>query len=286
MDKKILIIKINNQIFRKIRGKLMKPGEEFEIRCYEYLKRLYTTDTTSFHLEGGMNSTKSDIAVIKNGYIDFYIEVKDTLAQSGQFVLLPDEESRTFVFSPRNHSEPNEMTEIIIKYMNSDFDRFNNAGTAGESLNIDSTVFSNWIIQHYAEKNVKYVISYKNDYVILPIRKFAKYFTIFAKYRIKKSGSGEPAKKDISTVKAMIQSFYPMVSFSSQGKKLFANIDSKITQDRFIIGKYNYYFSKHDNNIYEIRRLSNTYNMNVIFSIQLKQSQDQSDLDEFKADLF
>mgnify|MGYP000959716052 FL=1 len=110
----------------------MRPGEEFEIKCYEYLKHNYSVGRVSFCHEGGMDSTKSDIAVIKDGRIKFYIEVKDTVSQSGQFVLLPNEESSTFVFSRRNHSEPNEMTEIIIEYMNSNFDRFNNAGTAGE----------------------------------------------------------------------------------------------------------------------------------------------------------
>ena len=50
----------------------MKPGEAFERRCYEYLKHLYSTDKISFEHEGGMDSTKSDIAVLKNGIIDFY----------------------------------------------------------------------------------------------------------------------------------------------------------------------------------------------------------------------
>jgi len=264
----------------------MRPGEEFEIKCYEYLKNLYdNVGKSTFHREGGMDSTKSDIAVIKNGQINFYIEAKDSNAQSGQFVLLADEESETFVFSPRNHSEPNEMTEIIIEYMNSDFVRFNNAGTAGEALNIDSSVFSKWIIKHYIEKNVKYVISYKDHYVILPIHKFDKYFDIFAKYRIKKSGSGEPSKKDIPDVKQPIEAFYKTVSFTTQGKKLFASLNEPISQDRFILGKYTYYFSEQSAGIYEIRRLSNTYNMNVIFSIQLKKSQDPLDLAEFEEDL-
>lgn len=263
----------------------MRPGEEFEIRCYEYLRHLYNVGNITFHREGGMDSTKSDIAVVKDGQTNFYIEAKDTSAQSGQFVLLPDQESKTFVFSPRNHSEPNKMTEIMVEYMNSDFDRFNNAGTAGEALDIDSSIFSEWIIKYYREKNVKYVISYKNNYVVLPIRRFAAYFDILANYRIKKSGSGEPAKKDIPAVKQAIELLYPTVSFITQGKKLFASLSESISQDRFIIGKYTYYFSGQASGEYEIRRLSNTYNMNVIFSIQLKKLQDPSDLAEFEADL-
>lgn len=263
----------------------MKPGEAFEIGCYEFLKESYNKEGLTFHHEGGMDSTKSDIAVIKNGIIDYFIEAKDTNAQSGQFVVQPNEQTKTFVFSPKNHSQPNEMTEIMINYMNQDFDRFNNAGTAGESLDIDPAIFSNWIIEYYKSKNVKYVITYQNNYIILPIRKFAKYFQISAVYRIKKSGSGEPAKKDFSTVINTIAKRYPDAEFSTKGKKLFTTIPSNITQDRFMLGNYTYYLSKQTLDLCEIRRLSNTYNMNIIFSIHLKCLQDPSDLIEFESDL-
>ena len=42
----------------------MKPGEAFEIGCYEFLKESYNKEGLTFHHEGGMDSTKSDIAVI------------------------------------------------------------------------------------------------------------------------------------------------------------------------------------------------------------------------------
>lgn len=263
----------------------MRPGEQFELRCYEYLKEFYKAKDTDFHHEGGMNSTKSDIAAVKNGRIDFFIEAKDAAAQSGQFVLLPDEESETFVFSPRNHSEPNEMTDIIIEYMNSDFQRFNNAGTAGQSLEIDTSVFADWIIEHYKDKNVKYVISYGRDYVIFPIRKYEQYFNIIANYRIKKSGSGEPAKRDIPAVKQIIKNHYASAQFTQIDKKLFVDISETICEDRFVLGNYTYYLSEQSSGDYEVRRLSNTYNMNVIFSIKLIKSQDENDLEEFESDL-
>lgn len=261
----------------------MRPGEAFEIECYNYLQKKYGD---RFYREGGMDSTKSDIAVIKNNLTAFFIEAKDAAAQSGQFVLFPDEETKKFVFSSRNKSEPNEMTDIIIDYMNRDFDRFNSAGTAGESLDIDSDVFSNWIIQHYIDKDVKYVISYRNGYVILPIEKFDEYFDISAKYRIKKSGSGKPAKKDILAIAEIINNTYSSAEFYPEEKSLFVKIPENVYTPKFILGKYTYYLSKTEySNIYEVRRLSNTYNMNVIFSIQLRRSQDKADLKEFEADL-
>lgn len=263
----------------------MRPGEQFELRCFEYLKKFYKTKETNFYHNGGMDSTKSDIAAIKNGRIDFFIEVKDAVAQSGQFVLLPDEEREVFVFSPRNHSEPNEMTDIIINYMNSDFQRFNNAGTAGQSLEIDTNIFADWIIEHYKDKNVKYVISYGSDYVIFPIRKFENYFNIIANYRIKKSGSGKPAKKDIPAIKQIIEEYYTTARFTQEEKKLFVDISEKVQKDKFVLGNYTYYLSEQTSGNYEVRKLSNTYNMNVIFSIELIKTQDENDLKEFESDL-
>jgi len=263
----------------------MKPGEAFETKCYEYLKRLYKTPNTDFYHQGGMDSTKSDIAVIKNGRISFFIEAKDASAQSGQFVLLPDEDTKTFVFSPRNRSVQNEMTNIIINYMNSEFNRFNNAGTAGQALNIDTGVFANWIIGYYEGKNVKYVISCDKDYVIFPIRKFARYFDITANYRIKKSGSDEPAQKDIENVKQAVKARYGTASFSQLQKKLFVTIAEPMATYNFVLGEYTYKLSKRDTSTYEIRKLSNTYNMNVIFGIQLIKSQSPEDLREFEEEL-
>ena len=264
----------------------MNPGEAFEIRCYEYLKQFYKHKQAKFDRKGGMDSTTSDIAVIKNNQVDFYIEAKDSSAQSGQFVLLPDEEKKTFVFSPRNHSEPNDMTNIMIEYMNQDFELFNNAGTSGEQLDIDTNVFAGWIVEHYKDRNVKYFISYNKDYVVLPIRKFASYFDVIANYRIKKSGSGDPAKKDFNIVKSTIKNMYPSVSFTEDNKKLYVLISTPLASDKFQLGNYTYFFSKQDQpGLYRIKKLSNTYNMNVIFSIQLKKKQDSDDLKEFESDL-
>lgn len=263
----------------------MRPGEAFEIACYEYLKNFYSERNCKFYHEGGMDSTQSDIAVVKNGKIDFFIEAKDSIAQSGQFVLIPDENTETFIFSKRNRSKPNEMTNTIIEYMNRSFHRYNCAGTAGEVLDIDTSVFSQWIIEHYKERNVKYVISYDRGYIIFPIRKFNSYFDISATYRIKKSGSGEPAKKDIEMVKQKIKNIYPSVFFKNEGKKLLVKIEAPLTIDRFVLGKYTYYFSEKSTNIFEIRKLSNTYNMNVIFSIKLIKPQDANDLEEFESEI-
>lgn len=263
----------------------MYPGEEFEIRCYEYLKRMYSTQNVDFKREGGMDSTISDIAVIKDGRTAYYIEAKDSKAQSGQFVLIPNSEKEKFVFSTKNKSEENEMTDIIIDYMNNDFSRFNTAGTSGEKIDIDSSIFSDWIIRHYKEKGVKYIISKKKEFVICPIDRFSAYFDIIAKFRIKKSGSTSPSPKDYQMIKDAIMPYYSDASFITNDGKFFATIEKSITKDHFVLGKYTYLLAKRNPDFYEIRRLSNTYNMNVIFSICIKSEQEPNDLLKFTSDL-
>lgn len=269
----------------------MRPGEQFELVSLEYLRKNYGKDGIEFIHHNTADSTGSDIEVIINGRSEFYIEVKDTAAQSGQFVLLPDDTSRRFIFSPRNKSLPNEMTELIIAYMNEDYDRFNAAGTAGEALNIDSDIFTQWIIGYYKEKKVKYVISKKNRIIICPIERFGEYFNVSASFRIKKSGSTEPSIKYISDVIAILQKQFGITDIYRQtvnGKrKLFANTSASLSKVRFELGNYTYYLSPNtDMGRFEVRQLSNTHNKNVIFSINVKREQLASDLEQFKMELF
>ena len=261
----------------------MIPGEKFETSCYEFLKEKYKN--VEFYHEGKMDSTKSDIAVIKNNNIKFYIEAKDTKAQSGQFVLIPDKENETFIFSPRNKSKPNEMTDIIITYMNQSFEKFNSAGTSGQSIDIDSSVFAKWITNYYQSKNVKYVISFGKDYVILPIRKFSEYFEITAKFRIKKSGSSNPAKKDLENIVQTVKTIYPSAYLELNDKKLIADISSPLRSKRFNLNGNTYFFSEQSPNVYRINKLSKTYHMNVIFSIKLIKEQSLNDLKEFESNI-
>jgi len=260
----------------------MLPGERFEIECYNYLIKKYGNH---FRHEGNMDSTKSDIAVIKNGNPVFYIEVKDTTAQSGQFVLLPNEKEKTFDFSPRNKSESNCITKAIIDYMNKDFQSYFNAGTAGKPIDLDSKIFTDWIVNHYISKKVKYVISFKDDFVILPIQKFGEYFSVSATYRIKKSGSSKLAKKDFTNAQMIILNKYKTSKFNIEDSSLFVNINERVSVKSFEFGKYTLYLSEIGTNQYMVRKLSNTRNMNVIFSIKLKRYQDKVDLTGFEKNI-
>lgn len=268
----------------------MKPGEQFELEILAYLKKNYENDDIKFIHHDTADSTGSDIEVIIYGSSEFFIEAKDTTAQSGQFVLLPDDTTRTFIFSLRNKSVPNEMTEIMIAYMNAEYDRFNVAGTAGETLNIAPDIFTQWIIGHYKEKNVKYVISKRSRIIICPIDKFGEYFEVSANFRIKQSGSSEPSSKYVDAVIDALQQNYGITDIYKQTingkKKLFVNAPASLSKVRFKLGNNTYYLSPQDTaESFEVKQLSNTRNKNVIFTINVKKEQNPEDLAQFKSEL-
>lgn len=257
--------------------------QQFEDNCFNFLNKSYGTKCNLRAL-GKSDSTQPDIR-IQTLKSDFYIEVKEPNAQSGQFVLLPDADKQKFIFSSRNKTVPNEFTDIITDYMNNDFNRFNSAGTAGQSLDINKNIFSHWIVNYYQSKGVKYFITKGSNYIIFPISKFEKYFEITAKYRIKRSGSTEPSKKYQLDVTNILKSKYEVIDTNVNGKKLFVTGEDSLSKVRFMMGDYEYYLAPKGRNIYEVRQLSNTYNMNVIFSISLKMGQDPSDLAVFEREM-
>ena len=86
-----------------------------------------------FH-QGDADLTAPDILVKTSSINSFYIDAKRSPAQCGQFVLLPDLEAGTFEYSRLNVNRTNSYAEMIINYMNDDFDAFREADTAGKIL--------------------------------------------------------------------------------------------------------------------------------------------------------
>lgn len=245
----------------------MKIWEDFEIKCTNYLNERFGTYAHFFH-NGGSDSTVSDILVKTNNGNSFYIDAKHSPAQCGQFVLLPDIETCTFEYSTKNTTTINIYTQKIIDYMNENFNNFREAGTSGKNINMPQgpSIFSNWIIQYYQEKGVDFFIT--NDYTILPVEKFKEYFNVSAKYRIKRSGSSAAGRGRIPLILNYLNSLDNIITNSHiDGNKLFIESTKNLHNQKFRLKQYEYMFSQRDEE-YEIRKLSNTYNANVIFSIE------------------
>lgn len=254
--------------------------ERFEIDSVNYLKQNFG-HFADFKRQGGVDSTVPDIKVTTKDGNTLYIEAKHSPAQCGQFVLLPDINSRTFIYSNQNINPINQFAEKIIQHMNVQFDEFREAGTAGKDIIMknDSEIFSSWIIETYKSKGVKYFIT--NDFIILPINEFNRFFNVTSKYRIKRSGSSNTGKNNIPNVLRYIKSNnYIILAIREEGSKLFIESDDSLHNQRFLLNGYEYMFSERGSE-YEIRKLSNTFNANVIFSIELRASLNGLTADEF-----
>ena len=245
----------------------MTVWEDFEAQCTKYLNQKFGKYAVFTH-KGGADPTVPDILVSTKSGNSFYIEAKLSPAQCGQFVLLPDLKTKSFRYSDLNATELNEFSQKIVEYMNQDFDAFREAGTAGKDIDISnkSSIFSNWIIRTYENKGVKFFIT--NDYTIFPLSQFSEYFDVSANYRIKRSGSRDVGKSMFNPVKDYIKSHaYEADNFRTEGSKLYVVSQKQLHDQRFILNGYEYMFSLRENE-YEIRKLSNTYNANVIFSVK------------------
>lgn len=255
--------------------------EIHERECYQYLKNVFGQDAEFIH-HGGSDSTISDIEVRPNRGQSFWIECKSPQAQSGQFVAIPKDGK--FYFSERNKSLP-ELSTYIIGTMNRDFYRYSNAGTAGIRLDINSDTFAFWIKNMYKKKSVKYFITHSTSgkFVIIPIDDFSKYYSIAATFRAKKSGSSNVAKSSQEIVaQKIVESLNVSASQIEYGVKM--RVDSPLIADKqkIEINGYVYMFSKTPDGCFVIRRLSNTNNLNVIFSISLKNENGLSE-DSFRS---
>lgn len=258
----------------------MEIWEIFEQNCLRHLKTQYENGVIKFEAKGGSDSTIPDIEAFTTQGESFFIEVKMPNAQSGQFVLL--KEGNQFIYSPKNKSPQTYETRTIQTHINSNFSTFENVGTTAINITLPSSSFSSWIINYYKSKGVKFVVSqFNGDFVILPIERFADYFNIEANFRIKKSGSGELPKKYITEV----AEFFSSGTVSQEGKKVYLYSTMQSNKQQFSIGDIDIQLSLKAPNKYEIRKLSNTKNANVIFSIKCVKTQEAKDLDIFESTL-
>jgi hypothetical protein len=257
---------------------------EFEQKCINYLQAKYANKHITFKHNGGADSTTADIAVYKNGKFAFNIEAKDSRVQSVQFVLIPDDETRTFHFSMENTSESDEFSNAIINVMNQDFNRYRNVGTVWQPIEIPISEVYNSIIDHYKRLNVKYVISYYNGFVIFPLNKIPDYFNIATKA----SDSQPISLKDEENIMQLLSRMERMdvgAFFRSEGR--LKSVQHAPYEDvKFSFSETErYQLCRIEPYVFEVIKLSNTQIINVILSIKLKHDQDNNDLLAFENNL-
>ena len=262
----------------------MKNWENFEQQCCDYLNKYYGNQKIRFQLCGKSNANNPDILVIKNNVNIFNMEVKMPNAQSGQFVL--KNINGFFVFSEANKSDETEAAAAIIKHMNDNYELYENVSTTSIPIEMEQSEFASWIINHYLEKDEKYLITHNGkNFIILPIEKYQNYFNIKANYRIKKSGSSDLSAKNIKEIEEYFYELGEECEFTYNGEKHFLTKPPMVLKEEIHVGNYDYSVRDVSGEGSYLRKLSNTKNANVIFNIDLISEQDDEDLDIFINDL-
>ncbi len=270
--------------------------EKFEEDCFGYLCKEFG-ENIEINAYGKSDSTKADVELTVTPDNSFFVEIKENKSQCCQFVVFPNEASKSFDVSADVKSPDTNNRRAIVEYMNDNYETFCAVNTTGISINIDSEVLYGWVNDFYKPKNVRFFMTKGNEYIITPIENFSELFNISAVYRIKKSGSANPNQRNNLT--EIEEGFHRegllgQLEFIKVGKKYKCFFHSKSNNNEKSIvcneytyllkeNKYSAKISKKENFVYEVRRLSNTANPNVICELSLKyRNQKPNDLAEFK----
>ncbi|MBR3844492.1 MAG: hypothetical protein IKM39_03180 [Clostridia bacterium] len=270
--------------------------EELENKCYKYLQQIYG-GKNSIEPFGKSDSTKADIKIVTESKQEFFVEVKAGNSQCCQFVLFPNEDTKQFDFSKRNKVPLSDNCKKIIAYMNGRYKTYQKVGKNGIPVNVDSSVLYGLVHDFYSSKNVKFFMTEGTDIIIFPSKSFSKYFDIEAFYRRKTSGSSEPNETTNATEIAqglLEEGIVGTIEYKCVGQKTrcFLHTNLNLHKQKMICTDYTYQFKdnqyskkvhKQNKNVFEVRRLSNTSNPNVICQLSLKNTlQNKDDYHIFK----
>jgi Holliday junction resolvase len=245
----------------------MKNWQIFEKNCLEYLNQTNLDVIRKYTSKGSSDSTISDIQVMENNVLSYYIEAKMPKSQCGQFVLLKNDDNE-FYFSERNKIVINEFSKQIIEYINAN--KLNEIEKKNIPLVLSQDLIVDYILTHYKEKEVKYIITKKkDDYQLIPLNKndLLNAFEFSGTLRMKKSGSR-------SLTKAFEDKLFHYIEKEFISKEIIDNKTMYLLNKEgdFIIhiDGYDLFFKQQENKMYVVRILSNTNNYCVIFSLNLK----------------
>lgn len=245
----------------------MKQWQIFEKDCLNYLIQTNNDVNKKYISKGSADSTTSDIQVIIDERMAYFIEAKMPKSQCGQFVLLKDKNNE-YYYSDKNKLNINDFSKIIIKHINEN--KLNELNKKSIPLELDQNLIIDYIIEHYKEKQVKYIITRKKDkYELIPLihSELKNHFNFIGTLRMKKSGSRSLTKTlEDKLIMYMGDDF---VNKETSNEKILYSLNK---DGDFIINidGYDLYFKQQENKKYIIRVLSNTNNYCVIFSLNLK----------------
>lgn len=251
----------------------IRKWQQFEANVFNTLKK-FETPFLQFQEGGSCDSTIPDIKVYKNNCFSQSLECKFSKSQGAQFVVLW--ENKNFKYSPLNRNPETLETKKIITLMNNSKEYFSKIFDPSENdsvvFDIDEETSAKHFINYYSLKKTSYIISSNyldRDFKIIPLKKIGQNFTLNAVYRIKRSGSRILPRCDYNIAKTKFKEKYNQ-DISDLNNIIFMK---DLTREECYFGDNKEYFlSLNENNSYRVRKLSNTYNANVIFTLSLKEN--------------
>ncbi len=242
--------------------------KNFEKNAMEYLKKEIVLSGVSFVSLGGSNSTESDIGVKYRDKNLFLIEAKLSPSQSGQIVVLLENDN--YVYSKKSKEPENDFVKKIIAYLNSNISLYRDCGTKGIKINIDNEVMAGWITEHYKIKGVKFIIvsnspsDFDRTFIkVLPLSELGKNFEISLVLRRKRSGTRDMSKKFYLEVSELLK--------VKVGKNFKLKEDGNL---RYYGGKITnsylgdkFYIAHDKGEIYQVKKRAITNNPQAVFSL-------------------
>lgn len=248
----------------------MPKWEQFEINAAKYLTTNITVDGISFKARGSHDSTASDIIVSLNNKLIFTIECKFSPAQSSQFVVI--NKNGRFSISTKSRNTP-DGTQEIIAHMNANSDYYSSQDESIPLLCCRELMYSR-IVQQIRKKSPLFISSSvienfcpDNPLILDRVDKISSYFDVSGVYRVKQSGTREPAKKDLDLIREFFHK--KKIKITEKHPKCYIQ-DPKATISQYFLENKFFLQDPIDGNR-EIRKISGTRNKNVIFTLKLKE---------------
>lgn len=279
-----------NRILTKNITNETKDSDNFESKCARYLRRQYPNH--KFALKGGNNKMVSDILVDNT----FYIECKMTEngnkkvgAQSTGFGIKLIEDGDNKYFECSETANDNEAASKIMRYINNNIDDFVKLTvphTSKVMLDLDQSVFAEWMHDYYKNKNVAFFITaLNNEYAIFKntVRNILKYFDIVAFARYYSNGSKNLPLNQRDSVIAALNELYHISSVKFNDRETIVKINSNIIDPYFEVDGTRFYLSDKNQkqNEYRIMKISGVGSPRILFGLSAKSTQDVKDLDQF-----
>ncbi len=258
----------------------LQKWEIFQDEATVFLNNYFNANFTK---EGGLDASTSHITVRNINQVITNIEAKFGSTQAGQIVLAEDDNK--FSYCDKSKNPPNSYTQVIIKYLNSNYSSFKSKNTASIHVDISESTLFNWVKTIHNDKNVQWIISSNkfndltvNDLLFVPIDEIEKYFDISLVFRRKKTGDTHIQGKDIIYFKSKLDLISKDYKIKKINNKYLLTMKSRLSD--FNIGsKYLVSMTNVDCQYYIKKKDINT-NPNIMFQLNLK------DNVEFKGDRF